>query len=42
MSINLEANMRHASIKVHVRLMFFPVSSHSMTIWNCRGFLLLS
>lgn len=39
MSINLEASMWYASIKVHVRLMLFPASWHSMTIWNCRCFL---
>lgn len=31
--------MWYASIKVHVSLMRFPASWHSMTIWNCRPFL---
>lgn len=39
MSINLEASMWYASIKVRVTLMLFPASWHSMTIWNCRCFL---
>lgn len=39
MSINLEASMWYASIKVGVRLMLLPASWHSMTIWKRGCFL---